>query len=203
MGGFHKFSKVGIQKSTPPNPNTSNMPIGSDIENRPTDKMGEEHGEPDHPLDRFDVCRLVDNGRLELPLEVEINDRSKSDWIAKSLVLLQTLWFVIQCIARKVNHLPLTELEVVTLGYALLNFVIYVIWWNKPQKVERPIRVFCGELPKRTKEAVEFEGFMEELARGRDWLDPVTGIKDRNVDLRSEEQTPTFHAGHPPDDWPN
>ncbi|KAG8851097.1 hypothetical protein FRB91_008458 [Serendipita sp. 411] len=216
MGGFHKFTKVEV--SAPYDPATSDpvpsdpapsdlapsdLLIGSDVEKRPTDKKGEdEHGEPDHPLDRFDVCRLVDEGKLQLPLEVEIDDRSKSDWIAKSLVLLQTLWFVVQCGARKMDHLPLTELEVVTLGYALLNFFIYVIWWDKPQKVARPIRVFCGELPERNEEQKEIKQEME----ADDWIDrliiPVVGMQDTYADLRSLKQTPTFYSGNPPQKWP-
>ncbi|KAG8863657.1 hypothetical protein FRC20_010595 [Serendipita sp. 405] len=217
MGGFHKFSKVEVLAPSDPatsdpatsdpatsDPVPSDPLIGSDVEKMPTDKKSEdEHGEPNHPLDRFDVCRLVDDGRLQLPLEVEIDDKSKSDWIAKSLVLLQTLWFVVQCGARKMDHLPLTELEVVTLGYALLNFFVYVIWWDKPQKVARPIRVFCGELPERNEEQWEFMWSMEE----DDWFEklfyPLVGMQDNFADLRSLKQTPTFYSGNPPEKkWP-
>ena len=35
-----------------------------------------------------------------------IEDKGKSGWIAKYLVLLQTSWFVKQCIAWGVEHLP-------------------------------------------------------------------------------------------------
>ena len=74
--------------------------------------------------------------------EEEINDRGKSDWLAKSLVLLQTSWFVMQCIACAKEHLLITHLEIVTLAYAAMNFVIYIFWWNKPLNVNRPVRVF-------------------------------------------------------------
>ncbi|KAG9055563.1 hypothetical protein FS842_001837 [Serendipita sp. 407] len=201
MGGFHKFSRAEIPTSDPA---PSDPLIKPNVEKRITDKTGEvPYGEPNHPLDRFNVCRLVENGELELPPEVEIDDKSKSDWIAKSLVLFQTLWFVVQCIARKMDHLPLTELEVVTLGYGLLNLVIYVIWWDKPQKVARPIRVFCGELPERNEEQRILKRRMETDNRAEKLFASVLGEQDDHIDLQSAKQTPTFYSGNPPEqNWP-
>ena len=63
-----------------------------------------------------------------VPNEAEIKDRGQSDWLAKSLVLFQTPRFVMQCIACAIE---LTHLEVVTLAYASVNFLIYIFWWNK------------------------------------------------------------------------
>ena len=78
--------------------------------------------------------------------EAEIQDRSKCDVISKGLVLLQTSWFVIQIFARINQRLPITELELVTLAYAVLNFAIYFFWWNKPQNLNCPVRVHADEL---------------------------------------------------------
>ena len=47
-----------------------------------------------------------------------------------------------QCIAHAIEHLPVTHLEIVTLAYAAMNFVIYIFWWNKPLNVNQPVRVF-------------------------------------------------------------
>ena len=47
-----------------------------------------------------------------------------------------------QCIAWTIEHLPVTHLEIVTLTYAAMNFMIYIFWWNKPLNVNRPVRVF-------------------------------------------------------------
>ena len=47
-----------------------------------------------------------------------------------------------QCIARTIEHLPVTHLEIVTLAYAAMNFVIYIFWWNKPLNANRPVHVF-------------------------------------------------------------
>ncbi|KAF9474062.1 hypothetical protein BDN70DRAFT_842810, partial [Pholiota conissans] len=71
--------------------------------------------------------------------EEDIQDRSKGDIISKAIIILQTMWFIVQCIARWSQHLPLTELEIVTLGFAMLNGITYALWWNKPQNVGCPV----------------------------------------------------------------
>jgi hypothetical protein len=80
------------------------------------------------------------------------SDKSKGDAISKGVVILQTGWFVMQCIARGVQGLPITELELVTVAFAALNFVIYLLWWDKPQNVQRGVRVYKK---RRTEEAVD------------------------------------------------
>ncbi|KXN87081.1 hypothetical protein AN958_09291 [Leucoagaricus sp. SymC.cos] len=60
---------------------------------------------------------------------------AKGDFLAKLLAVLQTGWFILQCIARWVTHLPVTELEVVTHVIAFLNIFVYDLWWNKPQNM--------------------------------------------------------------------
>src|SRR5712675_2047786 len=74
--------------------------------------------------------------------KAEIEDRSKGDAISKAVVTLQTGWFVTQSIARVVQRLPITELELATVAFAALNFVICVLWWDKPQNVQRGVRVY-------------------------------------------------------------
>lgn len=74
--------------------------------------------------------------------EHEIQDRSKGDAFAKTVASLQTFWFVAQIIGRGIQHLPVTELEIVTLGYAVLNGVVYFLWWYKPLNVACPVPVF-------------------------------------------------------------
>jgi len=85
---------------------------------------------------------LTGNGDFPRISRAEIEDKSKGDAISKGLVILQTGWFVAQCIARGVQGLPITELELVTVGFAVLNFGIYLLWWDKPQNVQRGVRVY-------------------------------------------------------------
>ncbi|KAJ6459565.1 hypothetical protein C8R45DRAFT_879709, partial [Mycena sanguinolenta] len=73
--------------------------------------------------------------------EEDILDRSKGDALSKGVALLQGLWFVMQCLARVHQRLIVTELEVATLAFAIVNIFIWLLWWNKPLDVHRPIVV--------------------------------------------------------------
>ena len=79
-----------------------------------------------YPLTWWDVVNLFKNKQITLPTKAEIQDRSKSDSLAKTLVLIQTLWFVMQCIARRLERLPTTELEIVTLAYGAISFGMFI-----------------------------------------------------------------------------
>jgi hypothetical protein len=98
---------------------------------------------PVRTLDPDELQSLAQDGEIDFPCitENEIRDRSKGDMLSKGLVMIQTGWFILQCIARRIEHLPLTELELVTLAFAALNFVTYGLWWNKSLNVQCPFRV--------------------------------------------------------------
>jgi len=87
---------------------------------------------------------LLAAGKIEFPSVTveEIEDRSKADGFSKTIALGQTLWFVAQCLARTAQHLDLTLIELLTLSLAVLNGVMYFLWWNKPRDVRRPIPVY-------------------------------------------------------------
>jgi hypothetical protein len=74
-------------------------------------------------------------------IDADIQDKSKGGFLSKGFAVVQTSWFVLQCVARGVERLPVTELEVTTFAFAALNIAIYILWWNKPLAVERPIYV--------------------------------------------------------------
>ena len=87
---------------------------------------------------------LLRAGKIEFPTvtEEEIEDRSKSDGFSKAIALGQTLWFVAQCISRRAQHLDLTFLELLTLSLAVLNGLMYILWWHKPLDVRCPVHVY-------------------------------------------------------------
>ncbi|KAF8142788.1 hypothetical protein K438DRAFT_1634816, partial [Mycena galopus ATCC 62051] len=68
----------------------------------------------------------------------DIMDKSKGDSLSKGAALLQGLWFVTQCIARRAQRLPITELEITTLAFAVVNVFTWLLWWSKPLDVHRP-----------------------------------------------------------------
>jgi hypothetical protein len=111
------------------------------------------HGDngPLRTLSLQDIEELVEKDEIEYPIisKEEIKDKSKGDALAKGLVLIQTTWFLLQCVARGAQHLSLTELELATAAFALLNIVTYALWWDKPLNVQCPVQVrkkhVCGQ----------------------------------------------------------
>jgi len=77
----------------------------------------DEPGKKPYTLSPKHLESLLERGEITLPSirAKEIEDKSKGDFLAKGIVVLQTLWFVTQCIARGVQGLAITELELVTL----------------------------------------------------------------------------------------
>src|SRR6266511_3694274 len=82
------------------------------------------------------------NLKLQKISEEDIKDRSKGDFLSKVIAILQTTWFILQCLARGQQRLALTELELVTLALASLNAVTYAFWWHKPLGVQEPMRIY-------------------------------------------------------------
>jgi hypothetical protein len=152
-------------------------------------------GIPWYPLDQSTVLRKYRDGEIQLPLEGEIQDKSKTDWLAKTLVLLQTGWFVIQCIARGVANLHLSELEIITLAYTIMNVGIYAAWWEKPRNVDRAVRVFMPKevVAKQRRNIPSISGWK---VVGRYVLGPLIPGRD-GVDLFTCSSVPTFYSGRP------
>ena len=185
MGGFHLFER-------------SLRETGKDDRG-----ISREDDQPLHPLQADDLVDCDGYKSFNMPTKAEIQDKGKSDWLAKSLVLLQTSWFIMQCIARAREHLPVTHLEIVTLAYAAMNFVIYGFWWNKPLNVNRPVRVFRksdpnaasdGDQPHRSG-LIEGKLTLKRIGKGLETLLVliVTG-QGNGVNLRREDGVPMFWA---------
>ena len=102
---------------------------------------------------------LYEDGKIDIPkvTEEEIQDRSKANSLAKIIVVGQTTWFIMQCIARGVQGLVLTQLELVTLAFAFLNAFMYFLWWDKPIDVECSVPVYLLEVPKEKQVPLERE----------------------------------------------
>ena len=87
------------------------------------------------------VILLAKCGLLPDITEEEILDKSKTDGLGKSLCCLQAGWMLLQVIARLVTHLPVTSLEINTIGHVVCAFLIFVLWWNKPRWTKEPTRL--------------------------------------------------------------
>jgi hypothetical protein len=178
MGGFHAFQRDDLEK-----PDGSLNP-----------------GTPLYPLDDMMVRVAVRKGLIELPLKEEIQDKSKTDWLAKILVLFQTGWFVVQCIARGVAHLPLSELEVITLAYTIMNVGICIAWWDKPRNVEPPIRVFMSSdmvEDEREDEVQEKSSIIDKNEILNPIYSLIPGVAEQYDHLSRHSSVPIFYSGVP------
>jgi hypothetical protein len=92
--------------------------------------------------DQLEGYSLTGRGNLPRITEAEIKDRSKGNIVSKGLVVLQVGWFVLQCIARGKQGLPIAELELVTIAFAVVSFAMFLMWWHKPLDVKRAVRVY-------------------------------------------------------------
>src|SRR5258705_6867830 len=124
MGGFHLVEPVE-GNSTP------NVGVGNKPEGRVT-------------ILTLEMLReLVDSPDFEIRMtETEVTDKSKGDALSKLIFTLQSSWFICQCVARRVQGLPLTQLELTTLALASLNGITLILWLDKPLGVEAPVRVY-------------------------------------------------------------
>ncbi|KAG1848941.1 hypothetical protein DFJ58DRAFT_461194 [Suillus subalutaceus] len=64
---------------------------------------------------------------------------SASEWCQ---ALIDTAWFVLQLVARYIQNLPMTLLELDTLAVVALTCIAYGFWWKKPKDVGRPYAVY-------------------------------------------------------------
>lgn len=186
MGGFHYFKPYG---GTGNSHEMTDLPLEAPLLHATSNsELIEAEASPVHPLTHENITSMVRKKQIILPTEIEIQDRSKSDWLAKTIILTQTLWFMAQCIARAIERLPTTELEIVTLAYIAINFGTSIAWWNKPRNINYPIQVF--------KEPLE-----PDTASQGGWADKIfffiTGTQDEHVNLHHQKKVPVFYSGKP------
>ncbi|KAG0702526.1 hypothetical protein DFH29DRAFT_982296 [Suillus ampliporus] len=98
------------------------------------------NGKPRATLTPDELLGFVRQGFVDMPVitKAEIEDRSKGDGLSKGIAILQLVWFVIQLVARYVQNLPITLLEIDTLAVAALICIAYGLWWRKPKDVGCP-----------------------------------------------------------------
>jgi len=74
--------------------------------------------------------------------EAEISDKSKGDALSKVIFMLQISWFITQCIARRVQGLEITQLELTTLALASTHAITVILWWHKPLGARTPVHIY-------------------------------------------------------------
>lgn len=107
-----------------------------------------ENGRPKQVLSWKKFKEHYKAGRIDISTYTEdsINDHSKADGFAKGIAVIQTFWFITQCVVRLAQKdLTLTELELATAALAVLSLVMYLLWWNKPFNAQVPIAITISQ----------------------------------------------------------
>src|SRR5438105_11223396 len=77
----------------------------------------------------------------QVPSKEDIEDKCKADGLVKSIAAVQFLWFLTSTLARIVEGLPITTLELSTLAYIPGTMLAIAYWWSKPCDVGEPMLV--------------------------------------------------------------
>lgn len=97
------------------------------------------------PITGHQLAFLVRKGYMPYPAvkEKEIWDKNKADSFARALTVIQICWFSVSSLARCVQQLGLTTLELTTLSFIFCTVQTLFFWSHKPLDVEEPIEVPC------------------------------------------------------------
>ncbi|KAG1827931.1 hypothetical protein EV424DRAFT_1319015 [Suillus variegatus] len=108
-------------------------------------------GKPCLTLRPDDILKLMGEECIDFPTLTarRIHNKSKGNAISKGLVMLQVAWFVMQLITCAIYRLETTQLEIGTLAFAVLNFLTYAVWWDKPLNVQCPHPVYLKSTKSR------------------------------------------------------
>jgi squalene monooxygenase len=95
---------------------------------------------PPFPINAKSIHYLSSTGWIKSPTITRENiwDRSKADLFAKGFALVQTGWLLLQCIARAIQNLTITPLELFTIAFVVPTMATAFFWANKPQNVAEP-----------------------------------------------------------------
>ena len=96
------------------------------------------------PLTPDELLDFLKKGQVEMPVvsEKDLDDRSKGDWLSKTIAILQLVWFILQLAARAVEKLPTMLLEIETFAVASRSFISYVFWLYKPKEARCAVPVY-------------------------------------------------------------
>jgi hypothetical protein len=143
------------------------------------------------------VASQISVRELTSPTVEEINDKSKRKLLSTSLVLIQSCWFLLQCLARNTTGstslstepMRITRLELLTISYLLLILWIYWAWSDKPHGTLRPIRV-------RRESQPPLHNFLEGKTLPEKLCDTILGHRDHHIDMSKMERAPIIYSGN-------
>ncbi|KAI0859165.1 hypothetical protein F4860DRAFT_484106 [Xylaria cubensis] len=126
--------------------------------------------------------------------EDDLKDKSKTDYFAKTIAVIQIAQLLLSLIARGVRHLAFSQLETLTLGFAICGILTYGCSWYKPQNVKRPIEVFLRQpeegLPPNIHQRT-FDSLWQVLSSSKvpDETQPLERVPNDNIPRTKQNET--------------
>lgn len=98
---------------------------------------------PPFPVNSRAIYYLVSNGYLDAPSvkEKELWEKSKTDRLGKLVALTQSGYLVVQIIARALQSLEVTCLEILTIAFLFCTAATYYFWLDKVLDAEIPLHL--------------------------------------------------------------
>lgn len=145
------------------------------------------------PAVQYQIAESVRKGKLELPTIEEIQDKTKDNPVTRLFVLIQTSWFITQCVSRGIESMHVTKLEILTMAYIMVNVSLFIAWWHKPRNVDCSIQVLTKIPP-----------FSDHVSKPRDYIgylaDVMLGVYFDAIQSPNVKQVPIFYSGWPSND---
>ena len=99
-----------------------------------------------------------------------ITDRSKSNSFAKTVATLQIIWVLVQTIARYIESLPISQLELVTCAYVVCSVPVCFLWMLKPYNIR-------GRYTLRNHEKTSSESTNRKIEKGQEIRDLIKELR--------------------------
>ncbi len=166
MGGFYYTRKCRIQHRALDSHQAASTPLSSILPWSVSDYLLDHNGfqDPQFPPHYTPTSETVYVSAILVTIEAlgskpklvkklaaispeTVEDKSKGDALSKTVSILQISWFIVQCIARALQHLPITLLEMTAVVFASLSMITYALWWYKPLNVKYHISLDGSEWP--------------------------------------------------------
>lgn len=73
-------------------------------------------------------------------------DKSKANQLAKTIICIQAVWFMVETLSRIIQGLAVSLLELNTFAHTLCALLIFYFWWHKPLDIEEPTRIASPQM---------------------------------------------------------
>lgn len=122
----------------------------------------------------------------------DIEDKSKADGFVKVVAVAQISWLILSVIVRAQKRMPISQIEICTVAFAVLAVLTYLANWSKPKDIGTPVR-FRVVRDTYNCEAAKFTGtpiFHRRMLAPSENFNPVGVSRIKNDFVRLEGYIP-------------